>query len=301
MSQRPSHGRQRRAARPARHDLGEILLQTTSLSEEQLEAARQKQAETGRRAGGRAGGRNWVSSDEVLEALSRQLDLPVRPSIRVDVVDETLIERVPISFCKNHVLLPLEREIDGVGARRGVQPARSRPARRSAHALRGRRGPPRARQPAHDPRRHQRGLRPRPRARPTHSPRTPPKTSTTSPSELSHEPQDLLDAADDAPIIKLVNSLMQHAVKERASDVHLEPFESESAGALPHRRRALRADQAAAARAPGQHRVAHQDHGRPQHRREAPAPGRPHPAQDRGPRLRRAPVDPARSRTASAS
>jgi len=45
-------------------------------------------------------------------------------------------------------------------------------------------------------------------------------------SEISHEPQDLLDAADDAPIVRLVNSLLQQAVKERASDVHLEPFES---------------------------------------------------------------------------
>src|SRR5690606_21523221 len=45
--------------------------------------------------------------------------------------------------------------------------------------------------------------------------------------EISHEPQDLLDAADDAPIIRLVNSLLQHAVKERASDIHLEPFERE--------------------------------------------------------------------------
>src|SRR5690606_33403943 len=44
--------------------------------------------------------------------------------------------------------------------------------------------------------------------------------------EISHEPQDLLDAADDAPIIRLVNSLLQHAVKERASDIHIEPFEN---------------------------------------------------------------------------
>ena len=46
-------------------------------------------------------------------------------------------------------------------------------------------------------------------------------------SDISHEPQDLLEASDDAPIIKLVNSMLQHAVKERASDVHLEPFERE--------------------------------------------------------------------------
>ena len=41
------------------------------------------------------------------------------------------------------------------------------------------------------------------------------------------EPQDLLEATDDAPIIRLVNSMLQHAVKERASDIHIEPFERE--------------------------------------------------------------------------
>src|SRR5262249_57446536 len=40
--------------------------------------------------------------------------------------------------------------------------------------------------------------------------------------------QDLLESGeDDAPIIKLVNSLLHNAVKERSSDLHLEPFENE--------------------------------------------------------------------------
>ena len=41
------------------------------------------------------------------------------------------------------------------------------------------------------------------------------------------EPQDLLDAADEAPIIRLVNSLFSQAIKDRASDIHIEPFEQE--------------------------------------------------------------------------
>ncbi|MAP95818.1 MAG: type II secretion system protein GspE [Ponticaulis sp.] len=36
---------------------------------------------------------------------------------------------------------------------------------------------------------------------------------------------DLLDAEDDAPIIKLINGLIFEAVKRRASDVHIEPYE----------------------------------------------------------------------------
>jgi len=38
---------------------------------------------------------------------------------------------------------------------------------------------------------------------------------------------DLLEATDEAPIIRLVNSLIFQAVKQRASDIHFEPFERE--------------------------------------------------------------------------
>jgi general secretion pathway protein E len=39
------------------------------------------------------------------------------------------------------------------------------------------------------------------------------------------ETRDLLEADDEAPIIRLVNSLLFQAVKDRASDIHIEPFE----------------------------------------------------------------------------
>ena len=39
------------------------------------------------------------------------------------------------------------------------------------------------------------------------------------------EPKDLLELVDEAPIIKLLNSLLFQAVKERASDIHIEPYE----------------------------------------------------------------------------
>ena len=39
------------------------------------------------------------------------------------------------------------------------------------------------------------------------------------------EPQDLMEAEDDAPIIRLLNALLSQAVKENASDIHIETFE----------------------------------------------------------------------------
>ena len=39
---------------------------------------------------------------------------------------------------------------------------------------------------------------------------------------------DLLEADDDAPIIRLINALLTQAIRENASDIHLEAFEEES-------------------------------------------------------------------------
>jgi general secretion pathway protein E len=40
------------------------------------------------------------------------------------------------------------------------------------------------------------------------------------------EPSDLLESEDDAPVIRLINAVLTEAVKENASDIHIEPFEN---------------------------------------------------------------------------
>ena len=40
------------------------------------------------------------------------------------------------------------------------------------------------------------------------------------------EPSDLLEADDDAPIIRLINAVLTSAINENASDIHIEPFEN---------------------------------------------------------------------------
>jgi general secretion pathway protein E len=209
-----------------RLELGEILLETTKLGEEQLAEARRAQAETGQRLADVLMEAGLVTADEVLGALAVQLGLPVRPSIRPDSVDEELILKVPISFAKSHALLPLARDDDGAvrvvvsnplelgplddlrlifeGAEIRLELANQRTILGAINEVYDR-GPGSAESLAEDAAEDLDHLA----------------------SEISQEPQDLLEASDDAPIIKLVNSLLQHAVKERASDIHLEPFERE--------------------------------------------------------------------------
>ncbi|MCK5726433.1 MAG: type II secretion system ATPase GspE [Thiotrichaceae bacterium] len=45
-------------------------------------------------------------------------------------------------------------------------------------------------------------------------------------AEALPEPKDLLEADDDAPIIRLINVLLSQAIKENASDIHIETYES---------------------------------------------------------------------------
>lgn len=44
-------------------------------------------------------------------------------------------------------------------------------------------------------------------------------------SAALEEPEDLLASQDDAPVIKLLNAIFFEAIREQASDIHIEPFE----------------------------------------------------------------------------
>lgn len=43
--------------------------------------------------------------------------------------------------------------------------------------------------------------------------------------DIEESTKDVLDVTDEAPIIRLVNSILAQAVKEKCSDIHIEPFE----------------------------------------------------------------------------
>jgi general secretion pathway protein E len=212
---------------PPSRDLVEILQRTTELGEEQVAEARRLQAERpGRRLVDLLVEAGHVSPEQVLDALSQQLDVPVRPAIRPEQVDPSLIERVPIAFAKGNAILPLQRDPDGAivvavsnplelaplddlrllfeGSEVRIELATQRTILGAINEVYDR-GPGATDALAEDAVGDLEHLA----------------------SEISQETQDLLEASDDAPIIKLVNSLLQGAVKERASDIHLEPFERE--------------------------------------------------------------------------
>jgi general secretion pathway protein E len=207
-------------------ELGAILLGTTHLTEEQLDGARAAQTESGGRLTDHLISSGHVSADQVLEALSQQLGLPVLPSIATGDIDEDLIERVPIAFAKTHGILPIQRTPEGAIRIAVTNPLETAPLddlrllfedAEIQLELANQRTILGAINEVYD-----RGASATDALAEDAA-----EDLDTLASEISQEPQDLLEASDDSPIIKLVNSLLQHAVKERASDVHLEPFETE--------------------------------------------------------------------------
>ncbi len=101
---------------------------------------------------------------------------------------------------------------------------------------------------------------------------------------------DLLDQSDDAPVVRLINALLLEAIKESASDIHIETQERRLVvrfrvdGIL----REVIEPRRALAPLLGQ---PHQGDGEARHRREAAAAGRPRLAAGRRPRGRRARLD----------
>ncbi len=216
----------RAPAWPCGRPLGEILAETVKLSPEKLEEALALQR--GEQAGTRLGEIlvriKAVTEEDVLRALALQLDLPFLTHIDPTSISDELAAKVPIHFAKTARVLPLAQE--GEAVRVAVADPLDTSAQDSISMLLSAPVSPEVAAPqtvldainaVYD------------RAADEHD-KLMEDLETEDLESVAHEleePTDLLDADDEAPIIRLVNSLMFRAVKERASDIHINPEEKD--------------------------------------------------------------------------
>src|SRR3989344_1486864 len=200
--------------------LGEILLKHTSLSDKQLEEALRVQHDKGGKLGDILIDRGLLTPEEIQKALSVQLNLPFYQEIPADDINADLVAKIPINYAKENEIIPISRDQDQVIVamanplnqnaiddlrvilRAGIQPVIASPLKIQDAINR-----------VYE-RKEQKSI----------------SEIGGEGLDLSYdleEPEDLLDASDEASIIRLVNSLLFRAVKERASDIHVEPQERE--------------------------------------------------------------------------
>jgi general secretion pathway protein E len=188
-----------------------------------------RDSKDGREGGGRLGEvlirMRVTTEEEVLQALGQQLGIAYLAELKTDDVDAELAPRVPIGFAKQHRVLPLRSEggtvlvatadpldvwaLDDLRSQLGaddqvaIQPI-LHPAGKILDLINAVYG-----------KKHDTG-------------------GSLGDGEDDDEGGgggeelvDILDVTDEAPIIRWVNSLLFNAVKERASDIHIEPGEKE--------------------------------------------------------------------------
>jgi general secretion pathway protein E len=204
--------------------LGELLREIAGVTEAQLEEALAQQRESGAPIGDVLIKLRYVTREQFLEALARQFDLPFLSALPRTSVNSALLAKIPLSFAKRYELVPLVEEhgqvpvaisnplnlhlIDDVRLLTGVPVtpvlASSEAIEDVLHAL-YEQAQETAEEVIEDL----------------------DSTRLNQLAESIEETTDLLTATEDAPIIRLLNSLMFRAVKERASDIHIEPYERE--------------------------------------------------------------------------
>ncbi|NIA15016.1 MAG: type II secretion system ATPase GspE [Nitrospiraceae bacterium] len=209
-------------------EVGEILVELGHVHREQVTEALELQKIRPKRLGDILTDLGYIEEDELLEALSRQFDMPFERDI-VDQIDAALTTKVPIGFIREYHMVPYRR--NGSAFQVAINdPLNLQPLDDLRLLLGGSVQPVLCRkteiQSIIDGYFDQQGENAADMI-----------DSITMDEEgedgelhvldaLESE-RDLLDLANEAPIIKLINLLISGAVKERASDIHVEPFERE--------------------------------------------------------------------------
>jgi len=159
-----------------------------------------------------------------IEQIAERLGLPFQAEIDDARVDGSLVSRIPLNFARNNLLLPLREEEGRIVA------ASADPANLLAiDEMAGLFGAPVSIVAV--PRAVLLDTLNRLYSRLSGSAQE--VVEELEGEELSalatsfNEPRDLMELTDEAPVIRLLNSILFQAVKERASDIHLEPFERE--------------------------------------------------------------------------
>ncbi len=204
--------------------IGEILMEICDLSVEILASALKVQEEKGGRIGEILIDRKAVLEPDVSRGLGIQFDLPFRPSLPTEDLKTDFTQQIPIQFLKKYKMVPLANDketliaindplafqpLDDLRLALGWNGVQTVIAPYAAILSAINFTYDMARDSAEQVIEGMHGE----------------EDSDLIMSEIE-ETGDLLDETSDAPIIRLVNLMLSQAVKARASDIHIEPYQN---------------------------------------------------------------------------
>lgn len=205
----------------AEMDIALVLSKATTLNSEQIKSVLKNTA-TSRpvSVGEILSEKDFSSAEEVVSELCRELGLDFIKDIPVGDISADIVKNLPINYAKNQGVLPYKEDSDSVTM------LTSNPVNTTAmddiQVLFGKR----VRSIMTTTQRLQDAIN-----------RVYEKSTAnlSGMDEIEEDEMDLEDpiidlleaGEDDAPVIKMVNSVLFRAVKEKASDIHIEPYEKD--------------------------------------------------------------------------
>ena len=191
--------------------VGEILVRHGALTPEKLEEAIQISQEKGAELTTLLVATNAVDEEALVRALAAEAGMDVVTKIEHDQIPPELVDQVPITFARQHRVLPLS-EIDGVVRVAVADPLDTNPLDDLRVLLRKRVEPVAAP-----------GDRIEDAINRVYERKDEAALEEAKDTDEVEELQDLIDMTDEAPVIRWVNNLFYTAVRDRASDIHIEP------------------------------------------------------------------------------
>jgi general secretion pathway protein E len=204
--------------------LGEILIREKGVPEDIVRQALREQESSSLRLGEILKEKGETSDIVLAEALAEQsgMEYVAVPKVKTSALH--LLTTIPISYAKENLAVPLE--IDGQTIRLAVVDPSNNQILNDLSVLTGCRILPCLAEP-------DKLIEAINQAYETLSGGGDSSISDIGQGEMeldeSLQIEDLLDTNDEAPIIRFVNSLLTQAYRQRASDIHIEPFENEVA------------------------------------------------------------------------
>ncbi len=203
--------------------LGDILLELKLITAQQLAECVAEQKETGKQLAQILLERKYVTKADLARALSKQLGVPFIEKITEQMVDPAVLGKVPLKFLRQHTVIPITYE--GQKTIATANPRDLQPLDDLALLMQGEvvyavstdeliNDAINKYYPLETSKEMLEEL----------------KGEAVEELELSAEmleEKDIMEMANEAPIVKLVNHLLMQAAKEGASDIHIEPFERE--------------------------------------------------------------------------
>jgi general secretion pathway protein E len=193
--------------------IGEILVRRGALDPDKLEAALETAADREINLAEFLVATHTVDEDKVVRALADEVGMEFLEKIATELIPEELIDAVPINFARQNRVLPLTQTHDSIRVA-VANPLDPFPIDDLRILLRKIIIPVAASEETIDDAINR-----------VYERKDETALAEAKEGEEVEELRDLIDMTDEAPVIRWVNNLFYTAVKERASDIHIEPTE----------------------------------------------------------------------------